>query len=76
MDDPYLFLYKTVKAIRVLKCSSSRAMKLVPYRLEGLAKQWYETLLAGRLPALPPLTWEEFFEAFMTRFLPATRGRI
>ena len=42
---------------------------MATYKLERLAEQWYETLLAGRSPTLPPLTWEELFDAFMTWFL-------
>ena len=46
-------------------------MELVAYNLNRLAEQWYATLLRGKdASSLPPLTWEEFIEIFMMRFLP------
>lgn len=48
-------------------------VKLVAYRLGGRVEQWYQNFLIGRCLNLPPLTWKEFFEAFMIRFLSASR---
>ena len=68
MDDPQQFLDRINK---VLRCLSERAVELAAYNLNGLAEQWYATLLGGRdASGLPPLTWEEFTEVFIMRFLP------
>lgn len=48
-------------------------MELVAYWLEGQAEQWYQAFLMGKSPDLSLLSWEEFFKAFMIRFLPASR---
>ena len=73
MEDPQDFIDQTIKAIKVLRCPSERAMELVAYRLKGRAKQWYQTFLIGKSLNLPALSWKEFSKAFMTRFLPANR---
>ena len=66
-DDPQQFLHRINK---VLRCSSERAVELVANNLNGLVEQLYETLLRGRdASGLPPLTWEEFTEVFIIRFL-------
>ena len=56
LEDPQLFLYKTLKALCVLQCSTMKAVELVVYKLDGLVEQWFETLQMGRLAVLPPLT--------------------
>lgn len=73
LEDPQLFLDKTLKALCVLECFATKAVELVVYRLVAFVEQWFETLQMGRSIALHPLTWEEFSEAFMARFLPASR---
>ena len=72
MEDPLLFIDKVGKAIKTLRCSSTRAVELTVYHLEGLAKQWYENMLQSRPAGSQPMTWEEFTEAFMMRFLLAS----
>ena len=73
--DPQDFIDQTVKAIKVLMCPNERVVDLAAYQLGDRAEQWYQTFLIGRPPDLPPLAWEEFSEAFMIRFLPAS-GRV
>ena len=55
LGDPQLFLDKTLKALRILECSTMKAVELAVYRLDCLAEQWFETLRMGRSAALPPL---------------------
>ena len=76
-EDPQLFIDKMVKTVRASRCSTTRAVELAAYQLEGVAEQWYENLLRERPVGSSPMTWEECTEAFMTRFLPAsTRARL
>ena len=47
---------------------------MVAYNLNGPVEQWYETLHKGRNASrLPLVTWEEFTEVFMIRFLPVIK---
>ena len=39
VEDPQIFIDKTVKTIRVLRCSSERVVELAAYRLGGRAEQ-------------------------------------
>ena len=73
VEDPQIFIDLTLKAIRVLRCSSERVVELATYSLGVRAEQWYHNFLIGRSCNLSPLTWEEFSEAFMMRFLPISR---
>ena len=73
-DDPQQFIDYTNKVLRILRCPSERAGELVAYNLNGPVEQWYATLLEGRDASdLPSLTWEEFTEIFMMRFLPVNK---
>ena len=64
------------KAVRTSRCSTTRAVEIAAYQLESLAEWWYKNMLQARPVRLPPMTWEEFTEAFMMRFLSAsTRAR-
>ena len=74
MDDPQQFIDPTNKVLRALRCLSERTVELVAYNLNEPAKQWYAILLRGRYASgLPPLTYEEFTEIFMMRFLPINK---
>lgn len=40
------------------------------FRLHDIARMWYQSLLRERPVDSPALTWDEFSDAFMARFLP------
>ena len=47
-----------------------RAVELTSFQLEGVAYDWYDTVLRGRPTGSPSLAWNEFTQLFMARFLP------
>ena len=47
-EDPQWFLDKTLNALHVLECSTTKVVELAAYQLDGLAEQWFVTLLIGR----------------------------
>ncbi|XP_059315659.1 uncharacterized protein LOC132066351 [Lycium ferocissimum] len=69
-EDPLLFLDGIQKALDALECSSTRSVELAAYCLQDIAEDWFKSLKAGRPPNSRPLTWKEFTNAFIDRFLP------
>ncbi|XP_075088093.1 uncharacterized protein LOC142170161 [Nicotiana tabacum] len=45
-------------------------MEFTSYRLHDVVVTWYETWKQTRGPNVPPVTWKEFFEAFLQQYLP------
>lgn len=45
-------------------------MELASFQLEGVAHDWFDTIIRGRQVGSPPLAWTEFSGLFMARFLP------
>ncbi|QHO50294.1 uncharacterized protein LOC107460305 [Arachis duranensis] len=73
-EDPQQYLEDAKKAIRALRCTKEWVVELVSYNLRGSARYWYESLLESKEAAgLPPPSWEEFTEEFLTRFYPANK---
>ena len=52
LEDPQLFLDKTLKALRVLECSAMKAIELAAYKLDSLVEQWFKILRMGRSAVL------------------------
>ena len=53
-----------------LGCSPARAMELTSFQLQGVAYEWYKSLLRSRPVGRPALEWLEFYNAFVERFVP------
>ena len=44
MEDLQLFIEKVGKTVKTSQCSTTRAVELAAYQLEGLAERWYENI--------------------------------
>ena len=53
-----------------LGCSPARAVELTSFQLQGVAYEWYKSLLRSRPVGRPALEWPEFYNAFVERFMP------
>ena len=53
-----------------LGCSLARAVELTSFQLQGVAYEWYKSLLKSRPVGHPALEWPEFYNAFVKRFMP------
>ncbi|XP_057416627.1 uncharacterized protein LOC130711144 [Lotus japonicus] len=69
-EDPQRFIDALERLWRALGCSSVRAVDLALFQLEGIAHDWYDTLIHSRPVGSPPLDWGSFSQHFMSRFLP------
>ena len=74
-EDPQRFLDDMTRVCRALGCSSQRTVQLVEFRLQDVAQVWFETWMRGRPQGSPDVTWEEFSESFLERFLPESVRR-
>ncbi|EOX94071.1 Uncharacterized protein TCM_003164 [Theobroma cacao] len=70
IEDPQVFLDEMDKISIALGYSSHRAVELTGFMLTEVAQIWFATLKSCRPPGSTPLTWEEFTQAFIDRFLP------
>lgn len=69
-EDTHEFLTTCIKRLHTLGLVESREADFIAYHLDGITKQWWHTFIETRLAESPPVTWTEFFEAFLARFIP------
>nr|XP_009781710.1 PREDICTED: uncharacterized protein LOC104230568 [Nicotiana sylvestris] len=53
-----------------MRGTEMEAVELAPYCLKEVAHFWFELLEESHVDRSPPARWNEFFEAFIDRFLP------
>lgn len=68
-EDPQVFLDEMDKICTALGCSSHQIVELTGFRLTDVAQIWFSMLKRCKPPSFAPLTWEEFTQAFINRFL-------
>jgi Retrotransposon gag protein/Retroviral aspartyl protease/Zinc knuckle len=61
---------KTIEAkFELLPCDDNQKVQFAAQQLQGPAGAWWRTFKAT-LPAAPPVTWNQFREAFRSHFIP------
>ena len=45
-------------------------MELTSFQLQGVAYEWYKSLLRSQPVGRPALEWPKFYNAFVERFMP------
>ena len=54
-----------------------RGADFIAYQLDGPARQWWRTFIQTRPVGSPPVSWDEFSEAFLAKFIPrSVRDRL
>ncbi|XP_049400026.1 uncharacterized protein LOC125864110 isoform X3 [Solanum stenotomum] len=69
-EDAHEFLVTCRERLQTLGLVESRGADFTAYQLDGPARQWWRTYLETRPAGSPPVTWTEFSEAFLARFIP------
>lgn len=56
----------------ILGWPADSMVDMAAFKFRGNASDWWETWLLGRPMGAPPVTWNNFNEAFLERFVPET----
>ena len=65
------WFHQVIKIMEAMEITSDATkIKLVAFQLEGKSQVWWDLVKALR--GLEAMTWEEFRELFMGKFLPAS----
>ncbi|XP_015169165.1 uncharacterized protein [Solanum tuberosum] len=71
-DDAHEFLVACRGRLQTLGLVESRGADFTAYQLDGPARQLWRTYLETRPAGSPPVTWTEFSEAFLARFISSS----
>jgi len=69
-EDAHEFLTTCRERLRTLGLVESRGADFIAYQLDGPARQWWRTFIQTRPVGSPPVSWDEFSEAFLAMFIP------
>ena len=76
-EDAHEFLTTCRERLRTLGLVESRGADFIAYQLDGPARQWWRTFIQTRPVGSPPVSWDEFSEAFLAKFIPrSVRDRL
>ncbi|XP_070017218.1 uncharacterized protein [Nicotiana sylvestris] len=64
------FLDLMQRTLQIIHATDVESVEFTSYRLRDIVVTWYETWKQTRGPNVPPVTWKEFFEAFLQQYLP------
>ena len=67
--DPQDFVDVCDRLCTALRCSPARAMELTSFQLQGVAYEWYKSLLRSQRVGRLALEWPEFYNAFVEWFM-------
>ncbi|XP_070041487.1 uncharacterized protein [Nicotiana tomentosiformis] len=45
------------------------------FQLEGRARRWWKSYLLGRPAGSPPMTWDQFTQLFLYRYIPPSQRK-
>nr|XP_016457068.1 PREDICTED: uncharacterized protein LOC107780957 [Nicotiana tabacum] len=68
--DPQDFLDLMQWTLQIIHATDIESVEFTSYRLRDVAVTWFETWKQTWGPNVPPVTWKEFFEAFLQQYLP------
>ena len=68
-EDAMKFLTTSKEQLHSLGLVETRGADFVAHQLRGPARQWWHLYLQSRLVGSPPVTWAQFSEAFLARFI-------
>ncbi|XP_070036335.1 uncharacterized protein [Nicotiana tomentosiformis] len=51
-----------------------RILEFTSFQLEGRARRWWQSYLLGRPAGSPPMTWSQFTQLFLDRYIPPSES--
>ena len=71
-EDVYQFLSSCKEKLRNLGLVESRGVDLVAYPFDTVARRWWRGYLDSRPVGSPPVTWVQFSEVFLGKYMPCS----
>ncbi|XP_070040667.1 uncharacterized protein [Nicotiana tomentosiformis] len=56
-----------------MRIQESHGVDFTTFQLEGRARRWWQSYLLGRPAGSPPVTWGEFTQLFLDRYIPPSK---
>ncbi|XP_070004320.1 uncharacterized protein [Nicotiana sylvestris] len=72
-EDPQDFLFSCHEILRTMGIVETNGVDFCTFRLAGSAKTWWRDYCLSRPAGSPALTWDQFAELFLEKFLPVTQ---
>nr|XP_009789068.1 PREDICTED: uncharacterized protein LOC104236761 [Nicotiana sylvestris] len=72
-EDAQDFLFSCHKVLRTMGIVETNGVGFATFHLTGSAKTWWRDFCLVRPAGSPSLTWDQFLELFLGKFLPATQ---
>ncbi|XP_060180954.1 uncharacterized protein LOC132610647 [Lycium barbarum] len=71
-EDAYEFIVSCHEMLHKLGVVESHRVDYVSFQLVGDAKQWWRSYMECRPIGSPPLTWTQFYQVFLEKYVPRT----
>ena len=68
--DAYEFIVSCHERLHNLGLVESRGVDYTAFQMTGSAKQWWRDYISSRLAGSHPLSWTEFTQVFLSKFVP------
>ncbi|XP_070028623.1 uncharacterized protein [Nicotiana sylvestris] len=72
-EDPQDYLDTYHEVLRNMGIVETNVVDFAAFRLSGSAKRWWNDFVLTRQAGSPALTWEQFSQLFLEKFLPITQ---
>ncbi|XP_070011336.1 uncharacterized protein [Nicotiana sylvestris] len=72
-EDAQNFICNCHEVLRTMDILETNGVDFATFRLAGSAKTWWRDFCLARPAGLPSLTWDQFSELFLGKFLPVTQ---
>ncbi|XP_070046373.1 uncharacterized protein [Nicotiana tomentosiformis] len=69
-EDPQEYLDNCYEAIRNMGIVETNGVNFTAFQMTGSAKKWWRDYLLTRQAGSPALTWDQFSQLFIEKFLP------
>ncbi|XP_070044893.1 uncharacterized protein [Nicotiana tomentosiformis] len=71
-EDPQDYLDRFHKVLRNMGIVETNGVDFAAFRMTGSAKRWWIDYMLTRPAGLPALTWDQFSQLFLEKYLPVT----
>ncbi|XP_070034628.1 uncharacterized protein [Nicotiana tomentosiformis] len=69
-EDAQDFIDRCRDRLHNMRILESHGFNFTTFQLEGRARRWYQSYLFGRPAGSPPMTWSQFTQLFLDRYIP------
>ena len=69
-EDAYEFIVSCHERLHNLGLVESHGVDYTTFQMTGSAKQWWRDYISSRPAGSPPLSWTQFTQVFLAKFVP------